>query len=72
MMNKCGFHGQVYNDGDKSIFFAFFRGASTAYGSSQARAGIRPTAAGLHHSHSNEGSKPGLRPAAQFTATLDP
>ena len=29
-------------------------------------------AAGLHHSHSNVGSEPRLRPTPQLTATLDP
>ena len=36
------------------------RAASVAYGSSQAMGQIQATAAGLHHSHSNEGSKPHL------------
>ena len=30
------------------------------------------TAAGLHHSHSNSGSKPHLQPTSQLTATPDP
>ena len=43
-----------------------------AYGSSQARGRISATAAGLHHSHSNVGSKPRLPPTPQFTAMPDP
>ena len=43
-----------------------------ADGDSQARGLIRAVAAGLRHSHSNEGSKPRLRPNPQLTATLDP
>ena len=40
------------------FFFLRFRTAPAAYGSSHAARGqIRATAAGLHHSHSNEGSK---------------
>ena len=32
----------------------------------------RAAAAGLHHSHSNAGSKLHLRPTPQLMATLDP
>ena len=50
-------------------FFFFFllivKAAPVAYESSQARGQIRATAAGLHHSHSNVGSKPHLRPTQQ-------
>ena len=35
------------------IFFCPFRATPSAYGSSQARGGIRAAAACLHHSHSN-------------------
>ena len=42
------------------------------YGGSQARGLIGAVAAALHHSHSNSGSEPHLRPAPQLTATLDP
>jgi len=42
-----------------------------AYGSSQARDWIRVAAAGLHHSHSNAGSKLHLQPTLQLVATLD-
>ena len=41
------------------IFF-IFRATLVAFGSSQARDQIRTAAAGLHHSHSNLGSKPCL------------
>ena len=43
-----------------------------AYEGSQARGVIGATAAGLHHSHSNTGSEPSLRPTPQRTATPDP
>ena len=52
--------------------FCIFRAAPTAYGASQARGHIRAEAANLHHSHSNAGSKPCLRPTPQLTATTDP
>ena len=56
------------------FFFAVSKAAPEAYGGSQARGLIRAVAAGLHHSHSNAGSKPCLRPTAQLmaTATSDP
>ena len=44
------------------FFFCLFRAALVAYGSSQARGGIRATAAGLHHDHSNAGSELFLQP----------
>ena len=42
------------------LFTLLFRAAPAAYGSSQARGLIRDVAAGLHHSHSNAESEPGL------------
>ena len=48
------------------------RATPAAYGSSRARGQIRAVAASLHHSHSNLGPKPGLRPTPQLTATPDP
>ena len=54
------------------VFLSFSRAAPVAYGASQARGRIRAVAAGLHHSHSNTGSEPHLRPTPQLTATLDP
>ena len=54
------------------LFFGLFRATPVAYGSSQARGGIRAAAAGLHHSHSNVGSEPCLQPRPQLTATPDP
>ena len=44
------------------IFILLFRAVPVAYGGSQARALIRATAAGLHHSHSNAGSEPCVQP----------
>ena len=52
--------------------FAFSMAAPTAYGDSQARSLIGAVATGLRQSHSNEGSKPRLRPTPQLTATPDP
>ena len=43
-----------------------FRAACMAYGASQARGQIQATAAGLHHSRSNVGSEPHLRPTPQL------
>ena len=39
------------------FFFLLFRATPTAYGNSQARGGIGDAAAGLHCSHSSEGSE---------------
>ena len=57
-------------------FFFFFgllskRAAQVAYGGSQARGQIRAVAASLHHSHSNAGSEPCLRPTPQLMAMPD-
>ena len=54
------------------FFFFHFRVTPAAYESSPARGPIRAIAAGLHHSHSNVGSKPSLRPTPQLTTTPDP
>ena len=43
-----------------------------AYEGSQATGRIGAVAAGLHHSHSNAGSEPRLRPTPQLTAIPDP
>ena len=53
------------------FFFFFFRAVPAAYGSSQARAPIRATAAGLYHSQGNAGSEPSLQTTPQLTAILD-
>jgi len=59
-----------------SFFFFFyknlFRAIPMAYGGSQARGQIGAVAAGLHHSHSNMGSKLHLLPTPQLTAMPDP
>ena len=52
--------------------FVLFRVTPVTYGSSQAKGRIRAVAAGLHHSHSNPGSKLHLCPTPQLTATPDP
>ena len=53
------------------FFFGLFRVTPVANGNSQARCQIRAVAAGLHHSHSNTGSKLPLQPTLQLTATPD-
>ena len=57
---------------DFFFFFLLFRASLAAYGSSQARGRIGAVASGLHHSHSNTGSKPCLQPTPQLTVTPDP
>jgi len=52
------------------FIFGFFRAALMAYGSSQARGGIRMTTASLCHSHSNEGSFDPLSEARDPTCLL--
>ena len=52
-------------------FILFFRVASEAHGSSQAKGQIGAAAAGLHHSHSNARSvthwvRPGIKPASSW------
>ena len=47
-------------------------GTPAAHGGSQARGQTEAAAAGLHHSHSNVGSKLHLQLTPQLTATLDP
>ena len=54
------------------LLFCLFRATLMAYGGSQARNGIRAAAAGLHHSHSNVGSKTRLQPTPELTAMPDP
>ena len=58
--------------GNRTFFFGHFRSTPVAYEGSQARSLIRAVAAGLHHSHSNAGSKLHLQPTPQPMATLDP
>ena len=54
------------------LLLLLFRAAHMAHGNSQARGQIRATAACLHHSHSNVGSKLHLGLTPQLTTTLDP
>ena len=60
---------QLYTYMYKTFFFGLF---VPAYGGSQARGPVGAVAAGLHHSHSNVGSEPRLRPTPQLMAMLDP
>ena len=63
---------EINNNAKEFFFFVFSRAAPTAYGGSQARGLFRAVATGLHHSHSNRGSKPHLQPIPQLTAMPDP
>ena len=63
---------QFSGEGGLGFFVCIFRAAPVAYGDSQARGQIGALAAGLHHSHSNVGSEPCLRPTLQLMAMLDP
>ena len=54
------------------FFLVLFRAPPAACGGSQARGQIRAVAAGLHHSHSSEGSEPHQQTTPQLTATTDP
>ena len=76
-----GFHGLCTKDGHPlrlslSLFFffgffAFSRATPMEYGDCQARGLIRAVASSLHHSYSNMGSEPRLRPTPQLMATPD-
>ena len=52
--------------------FGFFIAVPVAHGGSQARGPIGAVAASLHHSHSDSGSEPRLRPTPQLVATPNP
>ena len=54
------------------FIYCLFTDTPLAYGSSQAKGPIGAVAAGLHHNHSNAGSKPCQWPTLQLTVTLDP
>ena len=54
-----------------SLSVWLFRAVPAAYGGSQARRPIGAVAASLHHSHSNAGSEPHLRPTPQLRAMPD-
>ena len=55
-----------------NYFFLLFTATSSAYESSGVKGWIGAVAAGLHHSHSNEGSELGLWPIVQLLAVLNP
>ena len=61
-----------YSERKLEFFIFFWSFEPEAYGGSQARGPIRAEADGLHHSHSNSGSKLRLRPTPQLRATPDP
>ena len=63
---------QIPNHWWDFLVFCLFGDCTHSDGGSQARGQIRGTAASLHHSHSNAGSKPHLPPTPQLTATVDP
>ena len=52
--------------------FVFSKAAPSTYGGSQARGLIRAVATSLRQSHSNAGSKPGLRLTPQQYRILNP
>ena len=54
------------------FFFGLSRATPVAYGGSPDWGQIGDVATCLHHSHSNAGSKPHLRPTPQLKATPDP
>ena len=60
--------GSIHKDIRTSFFF---RAALEACGGSQARGPTGATDTGLHHSSSNAGSKPHLRPTPQLMAMPD-
>ena len=65
-------NNHYYHSLSAFFFFVFSRAAPGAYGGSQARGLIGAVAAGLHHGHSNVGSKPCPQPIPQLTAMPDP
>ena len=71
LMSYFGFTLLFISEQNQFLFSLLFRATPVANGSSQARGWIGATAASLCHSHSNEGSEPGLQPTPQLTATLD-
>ena len=52
--------------------FSLFRAVPVAHGSFQVRGQFGAVAAGLYHSHSNEGTEPCLLSTPQLTAKPDP
>ena len=62
----------IYNSMHTFFAFCLLRATLTAYGGFQARGLIGAVAAGLHHSHSNAGSKLRLQPTPQLMARPDP
>ena len=54
------------------FFLIFLRAAPMAYRGSQVRGPTGAVATGLHHSRSNAGSEPCLRPTPQLMAMMDP
>ena len=67
IMNECWILSNAF-----FFFFFFFRAAPVAHGGSQARGGIRATAAGHSHNHSNTGSEQSLQPTPQLMTMPDP
>ena len=65
----CGEKGVTFIFLSVCLFISPLRAQATANGGSRARGWIGAVATGLH---SNEGSKPSLRPTPQLTATPDP
>ena len=72
VISKCSSERRVAYVSIFFFFFWSFRVSPVAYGSSQARGQTGVAAAGLHHSHSNAGSKLHLQPTPQLSAMMDP
>ena len=70
-MESAGVSERIIYCCASSSFFVFY-GPHPRRGRFWARGLIGTTAVSLHHSHSNVGSKPSLRPTLQITAMPDP
>ena len=80
-MNKMNRQNESECHGGKLMIYLFvclftyllvFRATGVSHRGSQARGPIGAIDADLHHSHSNAGSEPHLRPIPQLTAMPDP
>ena len=71
-LHHSAWQRQILNPNSLFFLFFIFRATPEAYGGYPARDPIRATAASLHHSPRNAGSKPLLQPAPQLMAMPDP
>ena len=65
-------NGERNDTGASLLHVCVFKAAPVAHGNFQARVQIGVGAAGLHHNHSNSGSKLCLLPTPQVMAMPDP